>query len=72
MEFFYGDDMKTKELLEQDLIMMIRIRHTRTEAEVLAGRITDLIYDAAKEVAEDIISDHLKHLDHSWGRDTNV
>ena len=56
--------MDTHELLKEDLIAMMISRPTRTEAENLAGRIVDLIYDAAKEVTQDIVVDHIRVYDH--------
>ncbi len=55
----------TYELLKEDLIQTMTSRPTRVEAEVLAGRIVDLIYDAAKEVTEDIVVDHIRTFEHS-------
>ncbi len=54
----------TNVLLKQDLIAMMMRRPNRAEADILAGRIVDLIYDAAKEVTQDIVVDHIRVYDH--------
>ncbi len=54
----------TNELLKQDLIVMMMRQPNRAEADDLAGRIVDLIYDAAKEVTQDIVVDHIRVYDH--------
>ncbi len=59
----------TNELLKQDLISMMTSRPTRAETEVLAGRIVDLIYDAAQEITENILTDHCSVFDHVYGEE---
>ncbi len=56
----------TNELLKQDLIAMMTSRPTRTEAEILAGRIVDLFYDAAQEITENILIEHCSLFDHDY------
>ncbi len=56
----------TNELLKQDLIVMMTYRPNRAEAEVLAGRIVDLIYDAAQEITENILTGHCSVFDHGY------
>ncbi len=56
----------TDELLKQDLIQTMMSRPTRTEAEVLAGRVVDLIVDMAKEIAEKAVEEHVTCDLHKW------
>jgi len=57
--------METYDLLKEDLVQAAIRHHTREEAEVLAGRIVDLIADMAKEIAEDVLAEHItKSPDH--------
>lgn len=55
--------MNTNGLLKHDLAAMMTCR-PGPEAEVLAGRIVDLIYDAAKETAEDSLIEHCNMSEH--------
>ena len=50
--------METYDLLKEDLIQAAIRHHTREEAEVLAGRVVDLIVDLAKEIAEKAAEEH--------------
>jgi len=57
--------METYDLLKEDLVQAAIRHHTRKEAEVLAGRVVDLIADMAKEIAEDVLAEHItKSPDH--------
>ena len=58
--------MKTNELLELDLTTMIRIRHTRKEAEVLANRVVGLIAEMAEDIATKILIEHCSTFDHEY------
>ena len=57
----------TNILLKQDLIAMTMRQPNRTEAEILAGRIVDLIYDAAQEITENILTEHCSAFNHAYG-----
>jgi len=50
--------METYDLLKEDLVQAAMRHHTREEAEVLAGRVVDLIADMAKEIAEKAVEEH--------------
>ena len=51
-------NMETYDLLKEDLVQAAIRHHSRAEAEVLAGRVVDLITDMAKEIAEKAVEEH--------------
>ena len=61
--------MDPQELLRQDLIMMMLARHTRAEAEVLAGQVIDSLSDMMKEVAEKAVDSHASGFQHNANGD---
>ncbi len=58
--------MDTYDLLKEDLIQVAVRHHTRAEAEVLAGRIVDLIAEMAEDIATNILQEHCSTFDHNF------
>lgn len=56
--------METYDLLKEDLVQAAIRHHTKVEAEVLAGRVVDLITDMAKEIAEKAVEEHATSYKH--------
>ena len=61
--------MEAYDLLKEDLTQAVMRHHTRAEAEVLAGRIIDLIADMAKEIAEKAVEEHATSYKHDMRED---
>ena len=58
--------METYDLLKEDLIQTAIRHHTREEAEVLAGRVTDLIVEMVEKIVIEAMDEHDQRFEHTY------